>query len=398
MISELLQERVQQFIHQHANDDERDLVLKYRNIEGVSSARIAEQIAGRRKAKEKLPAFYAAAGIVYPPGINLEQSSSERTAIYKAKIAKQENIPAGTMVDLTGGFGIDSYFLSRYFQRVHYVESHASLLDIAKHNHTMLGAENIHHHNTHAEKFLQAMERADLVYIDPSRRLKGQKVFKLSDCEPDVIALQDMILGKTNYLLIKTSPLLDIHQALKELKTVKKVFVLSVANECKELLFLCTQHVTIDPKIIAVNLISAQTHEFPFTFLQEQSASPNYTSPEEYLYEPNASLLKAGAFKIVAQQYCVSKIHPSTHLYTSMELIPDFPGKIFKILAFVKSDKKEMLPYFPHGKANVVTRNYPLSPEELKRKTGLKDGGDKFLIGFSGRNEKFLAVAERIIV
>ncbi|HEY9046158.1 MAG TPA: SAM-dependent methyltransferase [Ohtaekwangia sp.] len=396
-IEQLLQPQLQQFIHEHAHDDERELVLKYREIEGVPSARVAEQIAGRRKAKDKLPSFYSTPNILYPPGINLEQSSSEQTGAYKVKIIKNELVPSGVVVDLTGGFGVDSFFLSKYFEQVQYIEPAADLLAVVKHNHKMLRAENILHHHATAEVYLQQLKRADLVYIDPSRRSNGQKVFRLSDCLPDVVALHDLILTKADTMLVKTSPLLDIQQGIKELKTVKKVFIVSVSNECKELLFLCTHNVTNDPEIIAVNLLSTRTEEFSFTIAEEQSASANYNPPLEYLYEPNASLLKAGAFKIIADRYNIFKIHPSTHLYTSAEMIADFPGRVFKIQSFVKGDKKEMTRHFPEGKANVTTRNYPLSPEELKKKTGLKDGGDKFLIGFSGKSEKFLVAAERII-
>jgi hypothetical protein len=397
LLSTLLTQEAQQFIHQHANDDERELVLKYKEIHGVPSAQIADQISGRRKAKDKLPAFYATPNIIYPPGTNLEQSSSETTAIYKTEIVKEEAIPLGTIVDLTGGFGIDTYFLSRIFNRVEYIEPNAALLEIARHNHTQLQATNIQYHYKTSEEYIKELKTTDLIFIDPSRRIKGQKVFKLSDCEPDVTVLYDEIFRKTDHLLIKTSPLLDIQQGLRELKTVKKVYIVSVANECKELLFLCSNNYTGEPEIEAVNILTNRTDKFSFTLSQERAADVVYNSPMEYIYEPNASLLKAGAFKVVALQHNLFKIHPSTHLYTGSHYIQDFPGRVFKVEALIKSDRKIIQSYFPDGKANVITRNYPLSTEELKKKTGLKDGGLKFLIGFSGKNEKFLAVAERAI-
>lgn len=394
----LLSEKVQQFIHQHANDDERELVLKYKEVDGVPLARIAEQIAGRRKAKDKLPTFYSTSGILYPPGINLEQSSSEHTATFKARIIEEESIGKETAVDLTGGFGVDVYFLSRIFRKVEYIEPDESLLQIVQHNHKTLGGYNISHHHTKAENFLESSWKADLVFIDPSRRNKGQKVFRLSDCEPDVTALYKSIFDKTEHLLIKTSPLLDIQQALRELPTVYKVYVVSVANECKELLFLCKRMVHGEPEIVTVNILSAHTERFSFTKAQEQQAVVTYSSPLVYLYEPNASLLKAGAFKIIASSHGLSKIDVSTHLYTSAEYKPDFPGRIFQVEALVKNDPKVIQTYFPEGKANVMTRSYPLSAEDLKKKVKLKDGGDKFLIGFSGPKEKYLAVARRIVM
>jgi hypothetical protein len=393
----LLSEKVRQFIHQHANDDERELVLKYKAIEGVPLARIAEQIAGRRKAKDKLPTFYSTPDILYPRGINLEQSSSEQTAKFKTEVVKEALTSHGTVVDLTGGFGIDVYFFSKIFNKVEYIEPDELLVQIVQHNHRQLGAVNISHHHTIAENFLQTSWKADLVFIDPSRRTRGQKVFKLSDCEPDVTALYNLIFEKTEYLLIKTSPLLDIQQALRELPTVQKVYVVSVANECKELLFLCKKTVLHEPEIITVNILSAHTQEFSFTKTQEQHIIVAYSSPLEYLYEPNASLLKAGAFKVVTSRYGLFKIDVSTHLYTSTLYKEDFPGRVFRVEALIKNDPKIIQTYFPEGKANVMTRNYPLTVEELKKKTKLKDGGEKFLIGFSGPKEKFLAVAKRVV-
>lgn len=394
----LLSEKVQQFIHQHANDDERELVLKYKAIDGVPLARIAEQIAGRRKAKDKLPTFYSAPAILYPPGINLEQSSSEQTAKFKTEVVKERTVNQGTVVDLTGGFGVDVYFFSKIFDKVEYIEPDESLLQIVQHNHHQLGAANISHHYTRAEDFLQTSWKADLVFIDPSRRNKGQKVFKLSDCEPDVTALYTLIFEKTDYLLIKTSPLLDIQQALRELPTVQTIYVVSVANECKELLFLCRKMVRHEPEIVTVNILSSHTEKLSFTKIQEQQAIVAYSSPLEYLYEPNASIMKAGAFKVAATQYGLSKIDVSTHLYTGTEYRADFPGRVFRVEALIKNDPKVIQAYFPEGKANVMTRNYPLSAEELKKKVKLKDGGEKYLIGFSGPKEKFLAVAKRVVV
>jgi 16S rRNA G966 N2-methylase RsmD len=397
-VSSLLSEKVQQFIHQHANDDGRDLVLRYKEIDGVPLARIAEQIAGRRKAKDKLPTFYNTSAILYPQGINLEQSSSEHTAIFKAKIIEEELIGKDRAVDLTGGFGVDVYFLSRIFRQVEYIEPDESLLQIVQHNHHTLGAHNVSHHHTKAENFLESSWKADLIFIDPSRRNKGQKVFKLSDCEPDVTALYKSIFEKTEHLLIKTSPLLDIQQALRELPTVYRVYVVSVANECKELLFLCKRMIHNEPEIVAVNILSTHIEKFSFNKTQEQETVVAFSSPLEYLYEPNASVLKAGAFKIIASSYGLFKIDVSTHLYTSAEYRADFPGRIFHVEAFIKNDSKVIQRHFPDGKANVMTRNYPLSAEELKKKAKLKDGGDKFLIGFSGPKEKYLAVATRVVV
>ncbi len=399
-LRDLLSSDVQSFIHQHENDDVKQLVLKHKLIHGVASNIIADQLNGRRKAKEKLPTLYHTKGIAYPPGVNVEQSSSEQTAKYKASIFSQqdEELKNKNLVDLTGGFGVDSYFFSKVFKEVLYVEQNESLLEISKHNHQQLGADSIKYHNTTAEAFLAKPEHTfDFAYIDPSRRAAGnQKVYSLSDCEPNIIQLQEVIFEKADYLLIKASPLFDIQQGLKELKFVQKVFVVSVDNECKEVLFLCMKNFTGEPKIVASNILSSnRIDSFSFLFSGERSIEASFSEPLSYLYEPNASILKAGAFKTIGNEFKIGKLHPSTHLYTSDQLVEKFPGRIFKVEAFVKADPKTLKEFFPEGKANITTRNYPLSIEELKKKTGLKDGGEKFLIGFSGMKTKFLVVASR---
>ena len=226
LLSELLSDDVQSFIHQHENDDVKQLVLKHKLIHGISSSIIADQINGRRKAKEKLPTFYYTKGILYPPGVNVEQSSSEQTAVYKTGIFSQHHaeLKNKTLVDLTGGLGIDSFFFSKVFKNVQYTEPNESLLEISKHNHHQLGADNIQHHHTTAEKFLSLEHSFDYAYIDPSRRAAGnQKVYSLNNCEPNIVHLQDVIFEKANCLMIKTSPLFDIQQGLKELKFVPPV-------------------------------------------------------------------------------------------------------------------------------------------------------------------------------
>jgi hypothetical protein len=394
MNQQLLQPAVQKFIIDHENDDEKMLVLKHKTIEGVPAALVATQINGRKKAKLKIPQFYSTINILYPPGINLEQSSSEKTALFKASVLKNYG---SKLIDLTGGYGVDSFFFSQSFNTVHYVEPDRALLEIVKHNHQVLGAHTIFHHNLTAEKFLaEYTENFDCAYIDPSRRSKSnQKVHKLSDCDPDISQLLPEIFKISPIVLIKSSPLLDIHQGLRELMNVEKVWIVAVDNECKEILFLCRNRFIGEPEIIAVNLQDV-TERFSFMFSEEKGIESAFSNPLSYIYEPNASILKAGAFKLIGNRFSLCKLHPSTHLYTSPSLIKDFPGRIFKILHFTKPDKKLLHSIFAEGKANIITRNYPLSNEALKKKTKLKDGGDCYLIGFSGQKEKYLVAANRI--
>ena len=394
MLENILRPEIQQYIRDHENEDAKALVLKQKEILGVPSAEIAQQIAGRKKAKDKLPTWYQGEKIVYPPTLNLEQCSSEITAEYKAKILCDDMTQQ--IADLTGGFGVDTFCFSKLCKEVHYVEPNEDLYSIVDNNFIQLGA-SIKGHNQTAEDFINTSPQIDAFFIDPSRRKSTQRVFKLVDCVPDITALQDSLFSFASKLLIKTSPLLDILQGISELKNVKKVFVVAVKNEVKELLFLCEKDFNKEPIIEAVNLFENKGPEIlSFHTSDEKSTDISFGDPKRYLYEPNASILKAGAFKTVCKNFALLKVHPNTHLYTSDSLISNFPGRVFEIEAFVKPVKKDLLNYFPEGKANITTRNYPLSPEQLKKKTGLKDGGDKFLIGFSGEGEKFLVVAVRL--
>ncbi len=394
-IQSLVKLNVQKFIYENEHADEKALVLKHKTIEGVESSQIALQISGRRKAKIKLPLFYNTFEIIYPAGINLEQCSSEATAKFKSTLVNNGK----KFIDLTGGFGIDSFFISKNFEESYYVEPNKELFTIAKHNLSLLRANNIHYHNISAEDFLSSNStQFDLIFIDPSRRsTSNQKFFKLSDCVPDITKLQEKLLSRTERSIIKVSPLLDLQQGLNELNFVERIVVVSVENECKELLFICKKNFCSEPLIETINLLSnGRFDSFNFQFSEEQEAHSKFSDALVYLYEPNASILKAGAFKTIGMQFQLNKIHPSTHLYTSAVLVQNFPGRIFRIESIVKPDIKILQQYFPDKKANITTRNYPLSPEQLKLKTGLKDGGEKFLIGFSGLTQKFLVAASRI--
>lgn len=398
MLEKLLSGEVQKFIVDHLDSDEHKLLLKHKTIFDLPAIAIIDQIVGKRKAREKLPTYYDTAGIIYPPSTNLEQTSSERTAQFKTTILKLLHLNSyNSMIDLTGGFGVDTFFFSKIFDQVNCVEPTLTLLNIAKHNHEHLGRSNIQYINATAEDYLKEVTYADAMYIDPSRRhQRGGKVFRFAHCEPDITQIQNIILQKSPLLLVKASPLLDIQQGIKELNFVKKVFVVSVYNDCKELLFLCERDFHGEAIIEAVNLGKEVDESFSFTFSSEKNLSAKFRDPLKYLYEPNVAILKAGAFKSVAQKCAVLKIQSNTHLYTSDELIESFPGRIFEIEKLVKPDNKMIREYFPEMKANILVRNYPMTVAGLKKKTGLIEGGEKYLIGFSGRNKKFLVVAHRI--
>jgi hypothetical protein len=403
----LSENELQGYVLAHENEDERKLVLSHRVIHGVPSSLVADQISGRRKAKSKLPSLYRAPGIVYPPSLHIEQSSSELTAKYKTSILVQAATglkmaalsSLGRGVDLTGGFGIDSLFMGPVCRQFDYIEPNRELLAIAEHNHVLLGATNIRHHVLSAELFLAtSIDRFDFAFIDPSRRSSSKKVFRLSDSQPNVAEILPAILKKSQHVLIKASPLLDLQQGCKELKQVEKIFVVAVDSECKEVLFLCGLSALQEPLVTAVNLsgcperVDLAVEEFSFTFSQERQTASVISDPLSYLYEPNSAILKAGAFNLIGHRYALFKLHVNTHLYTADHFIEDFPGRVFKI------ENREIAGRKGSGglKANVLTRNYPLTSEQLKKKLKLEDGGEMYVLGFSGPTKKFLVSAVRV--
>ncbi|MBX2940963.1 MAG: class I SAM-dependent methyltransferase [Cyclobacteriaceae bacterium] len=385
---------IQRFISDHEKEDETLLVLKHKEILGLAAAEIAQQIAGRRKAKTKLPLYYNTKNIIYPPKLNLEQSSSEKTAQFKS------GIQSGKLaVDLTGGFGIDSYFLSKNFKEVIQIEPNEALLQIAKHNHCILSTNNIEHLCTTAEEFLNTNnDHFDLLYIDPSRRNNAnRKVFKFSECSPNVVSLLTLLIKRSKSVLIKASPLIDIKQGLSELGHFSKVVIVGFDNECKEVLFLIDK-TKAEPIVEVVDLSERNEKSalFSFSLSEERKAEVSYDEPSTFIYEPTAMILKAGAFKLTAKRFNLKKLAPNTHLYTTDKVIPNFPGRVFRIESLLKSDSKSVHAVLKEGQANIISRNYPLSPSQIKKKLRIKDGGDKFIIGFSGVNKKYLVLAVRV--
>ena len=392
---------IQKFILENEHTDVRDLVLKNKTLFSIPAANLSEQIGVRRKAKEKLPLYFNTAGILYPPTANFEQCSSQETALYKSDLIARvvTNASSAVGADLTAGFGVDTFFVSEKVRRMHYVEPESFLLELAQHNHELLGRNNIDYHPGTAEDFLQATAlEFDFVFIDPSRKSKkGQRVSAFEHAQPDILKLQEKIFARTSLLLIKASPLLDLQAGISQLRSVKEIHVVSVNNECKEVLFLCERGYEGEVIVEAVNLSSNRvTQSFRFSFAEERAQGISFGDPSAFLYEPNASILKAGAFKTIAARFNLKKIAASTHLYTASTLVREFPGRTFQVEKFVKPDRVELMKNFPDGKANVTTRNYPLSAEALKKKSGLQDGGEKYLLAFSGPDKKYVVVARRV--
>ncbi|MFY0593176.1 MAG: RsmD family RNA methyltransferase [Roseivirga sp.] len=341
---------------------------------------IVTQIQSKQKAKKKLPTWFSTSRIIFPPLLSMEQCSSELTAAYKAGLAEKGK----RMVDLTGGFGVDISAFANLFSECHYVERNEGLSAIAQHNFESLGFQNLHVHTDDSIRFLKENRAFDLIYIDPARRGdRDQKVVSLNDCEPNVIDLLPDLLVKSKRVIIKTSPLLDIKGAIRELQHVAAVHVVAVGNEVKELLFELNASAEGDPIIHCVNLTKGKTEQFDFQFSEEEELLSTFGAMRKYLYEPNASILKGGGFKVIGERLKLRKLHPNSHLYTADVLVDDFPGRSFEVLDEISLNKKSLRKIIPTMKANITVRNYPMSVAQIRKKTGLKEGGEDYLFATS---------------
>lgn len=394
MISDLIKSEIQEFIQDHLYDDPALLMLKAASYSQIPMRLAVEQIQSKRKAKAKLPEWFNTIGIIYPPVLSLEQCSSEVTAIYKASLVEGKS-----MADLTGGMGIDTYYLAKSFEQAHYIERQANLVEIALHNFNQLGAKHIQTHNNEAEAFLESVdEELDLIYLDPARRgAHNSKVVRFEDCEPNVISLLPELQPKAKSILVKASPMLDIKGAIQDLGEVTAVYVIADKNEVKELLFLIDKDASINPTIHAVNCTTQSRGELVFDYESESSVSLQFGTVVDYLYEPNAAVLKAGAFKSIVSQYpSLIKLHANTHLYTSDQPIENFPGRSFKIIDFLQMNKKQLRKKLPDMKANITVRNFPMTVDQIRKKTGLKEGGDQYIFATQSVNGPMVLLCKKL--
>ncbi|SMD34143.1 Methyltransferase domain-containing protein [Reichenbachiella faecimaris] len=375
LIDILSSSKVKEFIQTHLNDDPVALVLQSKKYPELPIREIVAQIQSRKKAQTKLPEWFAHEEVIFPHGVSMEQCSSEETAKYKAGLVRGKSVS-----DLTGGFGIDLFYLSQQFEKAHYIEKSQELVELANHNFENLKAKNIELVNTSAEEYLtKETESADLYFIDPARRDEtNQKVFQIEDCTPDLNLIIPLLLKRKAEVLIKLSPLLDIRLALEVLSNVKEVHVVSVKNECKELLFLIAPSHQGSAERIAVNLTKDQKETFVFSDAQEEVV-PQFSLPLDFLYEPNASIMKAGGFNAVSHAFNIKKLNRNSHLYTSDAVVKNFPGRTFKIIDQTVLNKKKLKPFLPQSKANITVRNYPMTVKEIRKKTGIREGGEVYL-------------------
>ena len=432
-----MNQATQDFIRQHQDEDVRQLAFLGSKYPEVDMPFALDQIRGRKMARVKLPRWASLEGIIYPPHISMEQCSSESTALYKAELAARLlGLPvssSGTemkaeneieFVDLTGGFGVDfSYIAARLGVKSMYVERQAHLCEAAKENFGRLGLKNAIVkngdgievlHSFHPKKkdaasaddslgitydqprsLLKTNLGLKIIFIDPARRDDaGNKVVSLKDCTPDVTVLQEEMLSKADYVIIKLSPMLDWHRAISELSHVREVHIISVNNECKELLLvLSARNMGENLRIYCIN----DAQSFVCDELDMESSQVKIVSSTleemQYLYEPNASLMKAGCFGVLSGRYDARMLSKNSHLFVSQAPIEAFPGRSFRIIAVSSFNKKELKRHLSGiTKANIATRNFPLSVAELRKRLKLKDGGETYIFATTLSDESHVLV------
>ena len=369
---------IQNYINANLNADLHSLLLKKSPFPEVSMQEIVQQIKGRQVAQKKFP-FLLQDGIVFPPQLNLEQSSSEKTALYKSEILKGEKF-----IDLTSGFGIDAYYLSKNFKEITLVEQNKELLDIVKHNWSILDKKGSFI-NEKLENFLtENNENFDVIYLDPARRDQNKnKVFLLEDLSPNILEIQDQLLYISEQVIIKLSPLIDLKYLISVLKNIFKIEIIAVRNDVKEIVVFLSKNYSGEIMCNCVNLESGE-NDFSFEINAEKNAQAEYAEPQQFIYIPNNTILKAGIFSLISSQFNLKKLHPNTHLYTSDVKISDFPGRVLemKVIDSKEIKKKEQF--------NLISKNYPLKPEEIKKKYQLKDGGNQYLIFTQSKKGKII--------
>lgn len=376
------------FIREHAEADVRQLALRKLKNPEVDLMYALEQIAGRQKARIKIPSWAVKDGMIYPPHLSMEQCSSEQTARYKAGIAGKGEL----FVDLTAGFGVDTAFIAEGFRRVASVERQERLCQIAAENHKRLGLKQIEVICGDGIAYLHQMSHADLLFMDPARRdAHGGRTYDISDCEPNVLELIGEMTEKADRVMLKLSPMLDWRKAVEDLQSrkvspvfVNEVHILSVANECKELLLIVTKN----EKPLRVYCVN---NDDVFDYLAGQLRQPiicsRITKPC-FLYEPNASLMKAGCFGEISERYQLAQLDDNSHLFVADREIPDFPGRCFVVEQMTSMNKREMKQALAGiTKANIAVRNFPLSVADLRKRLNIKDGGDVFIFATTVANQ-----------
>jgi hypothetical protein len=389
----MLSPGILEFIWQHREDDPRQMALSGKKYPGLPMAELASQVQALQKIRHKIPSWYRP-GMYFPFPLSVEQASSEATAKFKAGLFEVDK-----MADLTGGMGVDAGFFAQKAQSLTYVEQNAALLEATRHNFQTLGIAGVDWYQGTAESFLATHPGGlDLIYLDPARRhdAKG-KVFQLADCTPDVLQLKTLLFQKARRVLLKTAPLLDLKEAARQLGQVAGIRVVAAQGECREVLYLLEPHTPSweNVPIQAVHLQEGGMAIFTFHWQEEQEAMAILSPPLQYLYEPNPAILKAGAFKSFGLRYGLGKLHTHTHLYTSAQLVEHVPARCFVVDQVCRYDRKAVQAAVPDGRANITCRNFPDTPDQVRKKLGLKDGGEVYLFAATVMEQQKVIVVGR---
>lgn len=389
----ILDVKLQAFINENIGTSISKLALQKNPFQDMNWHTILNQIEAKAKAKEKLPSWFLTPNIIFPYKISIEQTSSEKTARYKATLISGESL-----IDLTGGFGVDDYYFAQKVKYITHCEIDSELSVIVQHNFKQLKTSNINCHTGDSFAVLSDLNKKwDWIYIDPSRRNEAKgKVFMLKDCLPNVPENLDFYFSYSNAILIKTAPILDISAGLTELKNVKTIHIVALENEVKELLWELQKDYSGTTKIKTANLVKDKIEIFDF-ILNENSKIPTYSLPQKYVYEPNSAIMKSGGFDEVGTFYNLNKLQKHSHLYTSNNLIP-FPGRTFEIHHVIPYNKSEMKIHLEKKQANLTTRNFPDSVETIRKKWKIKEGGNTYCFFTTDQNnQKIVLLCTKIL-
>ncbi len=378
----ILNDKVQEFIEKSMNESVEKLALRKNPFPDIPFKEILIQIQSKQKAKKKLPTWFSSKNIIYPEKISIEQTSSEITAQYKSKI-----VSGKSLIDLTGGFGVDAYYFSKKIETIYHCEINPNLSNITNHNFEILNIKNCVFYIDNGTDVLSKLNKKyDWIYIDPSRRNNSKgKVFMLKDCLPNVPELLDFYFNFSNSILIKTAPILDISAGLSELKFVKKIHIISVENEVKELLWEIEKKHTKPIEIKTINFTKTETQEFDFE--KNTAINKDFELPKTYIYEPNSAIMKSNGFWALETQFQIKKLHLHSHLFTSEKVI-NFPGRKFKLEKEISYSKKEITETIFNTKANITLRNFPDTVENIRKKLKITEGGDLYYFFTTNKNEE----------
>ena len=390
----LLRKDVQAFIEEHLNTHATDIILKGSPFPDIPVRELVQQIVSQKKAQKKLPTWFATPNIYYPEKISIEQTSSEKTALYKSQIPEGSQ----TLIDITGGYGVDCFYFSKTVEHVTHCEANHELSNIAAYNFKQLNTQNIHCIAGDGLAYLKESKNTfDWIYADPSRRgSQNERTFLLADGIPDIPGNLRFLFEFTNRILVKTSPLIDIQAGIQELENVYAIHVVAVQNEVKELLWVLKKDKPAIPVIHTVNLQGNEKQKFSFSIAEEKDAKAVFDHVDKYIYEPNAAILKAGAFKHIGNMFQLKKIHPDSHYYTS-DVLKVFPGRVFKVTDVLPFRKKELKKRLLKKKANLAARNFPLSVPQLKKEFKTQDGGTDYIFFTTGpENVKIVIFSKKV--